>query len=66
VVNGNVSGGCSVKVGDLVKLNPDVFKMDSHIGVVTKVIRAGSSVEVTWANLITESAFSHKLIKVSK
>ena len=54
-------------VGDLVKLNPDVFKMDSHIGVVTKVIRAGSSVEVTWVNnLITESAFSHKLIKVSK
>ena len=55
-----------MKVGDLVKLNPDVFKMDSHIGVVTKVIRAGTSVEVTWANLITESAFSHKLIKVSK
>ena len=53
-------------VGDLVKLNPDVFKMDSHIGVVTKVIHAGS-VEVTWTNnLVTESAFSHKLIKVSK
>ena len=54
-----------MKVGDLVKLNPNVFKMDSHIGVVTKVIQAGS-VEVTWTNLITESAFSHKLIKVSK
>jgi len=54
-----------VKVGDLVKLNPDVFKMDSHIGVVTKVIH-DASVEVTWVNLITESAFPHKLIKVSK
>lgn len=54
-----------MKVGDLVKLNPDVFKMDSHIGVITKAIHAGH-VEVTWANLITESAFSHKLIKVSK
>ena len=54
-----------MKVGDLVKLNPDVFKMDSHVGVVTKVIHEGS-VEITWANLITESAFSHKLIKVSK
>ena len=30
-----------MKVGDLVKLNPNVFKMDSDIGVVTKVIRAG-------------------------
>ena len=55
-----------MKVGDLVKLNPDVFKVDSALGVVTKVIRAGSSVEVTWTNLVTESAFSHKLIKVSK
>ena len=54
-----------MKVGDLVKLNPDVFKMDSGIGVITKAIHAGH-VEVTWTNLITESAFSHKLIKVSK
>ena len=55
-----------MKLGDLVKLNPNIFKVDSHIGVVTKIIHAGS-VEVTWANnLVTESAFSHKLIKVSK
>jgi hypothetical protein len=54
-----------MKVGDLVKLDPNVFKVDSGIGVVTKVIHAGS-VEVTWTNLVTESAFSHKLVKVSK
>ena len=54
-----------MKVGDLVKLNPNVFKMGSDIGVVTKVIQAGS-VEVTWANLVTESADGNLLVKVNK
>lgn len=57
-----------MKAGDLVKLNPDVLlNMASHIGVVTKVVRAGASVEVIWANnLVTVSVWSSKLIKVSK
>ena len=54
-----------MKVGDLVKLNPNVFKVDSGIGVITKVIHAGS-VEVTWTNLVTESADGNLLVKVNK
>ena len=55
-----------MNVGDLVKLNPNVFKMGSDIGVVTKVIQAGS-VEVTWANnLVTHPMQTWKLRKVNE